>query len=171
MNKDLLEFFDIQNKIFGICPKSGKFFRLSECKIFLKMRPQADWMDKINRETARLDKMTERIAKQEMAMREVARAKGRKAADRQIKKLDKVFTSRQINPDDAHVIFHPVDYVVFNGLKSKPEKMKNILLLDREIKDAKARQIQKSIEKAISKGRYEWVTLRVSGKGEIIEEK
>ncbi|MFH1620032.1 MAG: Holliday junction resolvase-like protein [bacterium] len=167
MNKDLLEFFNIQNKIFGVCPVSGQLFRLSDCKIFLKKRPEADWMDKLDREAARLDEAQVRLDERESVMRE----KGRKQALKRVKKIDKVFTPRRLNPDDAHVIFHPVDYVVFNGLTHNAPDMKNILLLDRTTKDPQARKTQASIEKAVSKGRYEWLTLRVDESGEVAEER
>ena len=40
------------------------------------------------------------------------------------------------NPDDAKVIFHPVDFVVFNGMKagSNGDALKSIILLDSEKK-------------------------------------
>jgi hypothetical protein len=69
------------------------------------------------------------------------------------------------------VIFHPIDFIVFNGLTKTPEKIKNILLLDKAAKTSLDKTLQKSIEKAVSKGRYEWLTLRVEHKGEITEEK
>jgi predicted Holliday junction resolvase-like endonuclease len=47
--------------------------------------------------------------------KEQSREKGRKLANKMIKKVDKVFVPQKLNPDDAKVIFHPVDFVVFNG--------------------------------------------------------
>lgn len=34
-----------------------------------------------------------------------------------MKQVDKVIHPQKLNPDDAKVIFHPVDYAVFNGMK------------------------------------------------------
>ena len=48
--------------------------------------------------------------------------------------------------------------------------LKNILLLDSEKRTTEAKKIQKSIIKAVDKGNYEWITLRVENDGEVREE-
>src|SRR5580692_4466402 len=97
----LYEFFSIQRRIFGLCPKSGQLFRLSDCKVYLKTRPTKDWMDEITEEGDRLTKLEERLDEKEESLRERAREKGRKTAQRAIRKVDAVFTPRRLNPDDA----------------------------------------------------------------------
>ena len=82
-----------------------------------------------------------------------------------MKKVDPIFAPRKLNPDDAKVMFHPIDYVVFSGLKNGP--IKNIILLDREAKEQSHRRIQESIQRVIDWGNYEWQTLRVNNSGEI----
>ncbi len=63
-----------------------------------------------------------------------------------VRQVDKVFHLQKLNPDDAKVIFHLVDYVVFNGLKdSNVDGLKNILLLDSEKRTTQGKKIQKSI--------------------------
>ncbi len=94
------------------------------------------------------------------------RENGRKEAQRVIRRNDPVFTPRKLDPDDAKVIFHPIDYVVFNGMKA-PEPMRNIILLDRQTKDGNQRAIQKGIEKVVEHENYEWQTLRVQEDGKI----
>jgi predicted Holliday junction resolvase-like endonuclease len=126
-------------------------------------------MDKLEIESERLDGVEERISEKEEALREKAREKGRREAIKIIKKVDRVFTPRRLNPDDAKVIFHPIDYIVFNGMKNS-ETMKNIVLLDRESKSSQHRAVQKSIERVLSRGDYEWLTLRVQEDGSIVEE-
>ncbi len=76
-----------------------------------------------------------------------------------------LFTPHKLNPDDAKVIFHPIDYVVFDGMKK--ESIKNIILLDGEEKRTDHRILQKSIEKAVERENYEWQTLRVQEDGKI----
>ena len=69
------------------------------------------------------------------------------------------------------MIFHPVDYVVFNGMKdATTESKQNIVLLDSEKRRTESKAIQKSIMKAVDKGNYEWITLRVENDGSIKEE-
>ncbi len=169
MKNDLIKFFGLQRQIFGICPHSGQFFRLSDCKIYRKTKPARDWMDKLDAEEDRLAGIEERIEAKRAELQDNARQKGREEANKQIKKVDKVFSPRKINPDDAKVLFHPIDYVVFNGMKDIGA-MKNIMLLDRESKSADHRRLQKSIEKTIEKGNCEWVTLRVDENGCIEED-
>jgi predicted Holliday junction resolvase-like endonuclease len=166
MKSDVVKFFALQRQIFGICPKCEDFFRLSDCKIYLKEKPILDWMDKINLEHERLDGVEERLEEQKEEIREKAREKGRKLAQLAVKKVDPIFTPRKLNPDDAKVIFHPIDYIVFNGMK-EGESIKNIILLDREEKRADHRSLQKSIERVVEQENYEWRTLRVGEDGKI----
>jgi len=132
----------------------------------MKKKPALDWMDKIDAEKDRLTKSEERLYEIEEKIREKARLEGRRLADRIIRKIDPIFTPRKLNPDDAKVIFHPIDYIVFNGMK-KNKSIKNIILLDRETKKREEKKIQKSIEKVIEKENYEWQTLRIKEDSEI----
>ncbi len=170
MKSDILTFFDLHRQIFGICPnpECSEFFRLSDCRVFLKKEPELDWMDKIDKEQSRLDKFEEKLGDIEQDLREKAREKGRRLAQAAVREIDPIFTPRKLNPDDAKVIFHPIDYVVFNGLKAAP--LKNIVLLDRQAEGAVHRRLQESIERVIDRENYEWQTLRVQDNGKIKSE-
>jgi predicted Holliday junction resolvase-like endonuclease len=169
--QDILIFFEYQRQIFGICPCCGDFFRLSDSKIYKDQRKSIDWLDKLGKDEQKLDLLEEKIDEDMEFYKEQAREKGRKQATKMIKKVDKVFLPQKLNPDDAKVIFHPVDYVVFNGMKdSNVDGLKNILLLDSEKRTTEAKKIQRSIMKAVDKGNYEWITLRVENDGEVKEE-
>lgn len=174
MRKELLNFFSLLRSIFGVCPHSGEFFRLSDCKIYLKSKPTSDWMDKLEATERRLELLEEKFSSKEKSLRMQAREKGRKTANQTINKLDKVFKPLKLNPDDSKVIFHPVDYIVFNGMKipytprqSINGPIKSICFLDRQVKDKTNRAIQRSIEKAIEKEKYDWQALRVIEDGRI----
>jgi predicted Holliday junction resolvase-like endonuclease len=84
-----------------------------------------------------------------------------------VKKIDKIFQPLKLNPDDSKVIFHPVDYIVFNGMKAG--QMKNLILLDKA-KGNKGKRLQESIQKVVEKRNYEWITLRVEDNGNIKQE-
>ena len=114
----------------------------------------------------KLDQLTQKLDEKEEGLREKAREKGRQLAQKAIKKIDPVFTPRKLNPDDAKVIFHPIDYIVFNGMKA-PDPIKNIILLDRQAKGTDHRSLQKSIGRVIEHENYEWQTLRVQEDGKI----
>jgi predicted Holliday junction resolvase-like endonuclease len=123
-------------------------------------------MDKIDSENERINKAEEKLEEEKEEIREKAREKGRKLAQLAVKKIDPIFTPRKLNPDDAKVIFHPIDYIVFNGMKER-ESIKNIILLDRQEKGTDHRALQRSIEKVVEHENYEWQTLRVQEDGKI----
>jgi len=106
----------------------------------------------------------ESIAEIENDLRVQARARGRKNAQKAIRSIDRVFSPRKLHADDAKVLLHPVDYIVFSGMNSS-NNINRIVFLDRLSKDAQRRRLQRSIEKTIEAGKYEWVTLRVSENG------
>jgi predicted Holliday junction resolvase-like endonuclease len=126
-------------------------------------------MDRVETETERLETSEERLNGIEHGLREKAREKGRRLAHRAIKRIDPVFGPRNLNADDAKVLFHPVDFVVFKGLNSQ-SRIKELIFLDRESNSTEARRLQRSIEKTIEQGKYEWLTIRVSDDGKIVEE-
>ncbi len=167
MKQELVGFYRVQRNIFGICPKSGNIFRLSDCKVFLRSKPKRDWKDNLDHESDRLDRIEERLDDREEELREAARKKGREQAAKLVKCIDPVFTPRKLNPDDAKVLFHPVDYIVFNGMKA--DSLRNLLLLDRTATSRERKTIQRSVESVVSKGHYEWVTITIAEDGTVHE--
>ena len=166
MKSDVIGFFRFQRNIFGICPGCDNFFRLSDCRIFLKKKPILDWMDKIDLESERIDKLEQRLKQKKKQLQAKASKEGRRLAQLTVRKIDSIFTPRKLNPDDAKVIFHPIDYVVFNGMNTATS-LKNIVFLDRKAKQSEHKRIQKSIERIIDREKYEWQTLRVLRDGKI----
>jgi predicted Holliday junction resolvase-like endonuclease len=69
--------------------------------------------------------------------------------------------------DDAKVPFHPVDYIVFNGMKA--DGLRNLVLLDRAAIDGNRRNLQRSVEATISRGHYELTTFLVGDDGTVRE--
>jgi len=168
MSSPLLAYFAIQRAVFGVCPNCADFFRLSDSRVFLRAKPKPDWMDALDQKGKRLDAAEEKLADMEEELRVKAREAGRIEAMKQIRKVDPIFTPRGLNPDDAKVVFHPIDYLVFDGMKTGP-KMRRVLLLDRQSPDAEHQALQRSIETAISKRRVDWKTLHVQPDGSIVE--
>jgi len=169
MSSDIVRFFAVQRSIFGLCPCCGELFRLSDTRVFLKTRPKKDWMDILRARDARLDGVEERIDSAEEALREKARIVGRRSARLAVRRIDPVFAPRRLNADDAKVLFHPVDYVVFRGMKEQGT-IREIILLDGETRAPDRIRLQKSIEKVIEMGNYEWLTVRVQEDGSVVEE-
>jgi predicted Holliday junction resolvase-like endonuclease len=172
MHQQTLLFFQYQRQIFGICTCCGEFFRLSDCKVYQEAKAPTDWLDKLEKEERRLDLQEEKVEEELEVLKAQAREKGRQTASKMVKQVDKVFHPQKLNPDDAKVIFHPVDFVVFNGMKagSNGDALKNVVLLDSEKRSSEQKQIQKSIIQAIDKQSYEWLTIRVDNDGSISQE-
>ena len=64
------------------------------------------------------------------------------------------------------MMFHPVDFLVFDGMKVNNE-IKKLVLLDREVKRKEELKIQESIQKAVSDKNFEWVTMQIQADGSI----
>lgn len=144
---------------------------MSDCKVYQEAKAPTDWLDKLEKDERKIDLEEEKLTEALEELKQAARERGRKTANKMVKELDMVFHPQKLNPDDAKVIFHPLDYVVFNGMKeNKTEGLDNILLLDGEKRTTEGKRIQKSIMKAVDKGNYEWITLRVENDGGIKEE-
>jgi predicted Holliday junction resolvase-like endonuclease len=171
-NSDLLKFFSLQRQIFGVCPHTGNIFRLSDCNVYLKKKPEHDWMKKLEVEFEKISKAEQKLDDKEYRIREVAKERGRKEAAKRTRKIDKIFSPLKLNADDSKVIFHPVDFVVFNGMKkiSPNTKLKEIVLLDSKKSNPDKKRLQQSIDKVIEKDNYEWITMRVLENGDIREE-
>lgn len=167
-NNQIINFFQLQRQIFGVCPHTGNIFRLSDCHIYLKKKPIPDWFQQIEIAQTKIDIATQSLDEREESIRKKARVAGRIEANKIVKKIDKIFTPLKLNPDDAKVIFNPVDFVVFNGMKNGT--MKNVILLDNSKTSVSDKKLQESIRKTIEKDNYEWITLRVEENGNIKEE-
>ena len=167
-DNNLLKFFQLQRQIFGVCPNTGNIFRLSECHIYVKKKPEPDWMQQLEISQGRIDSASEKLDEREDNIRQQSREAGRKEAMKSVKKIDPIFHPLKLNPDDSKVVFHPVDYIVFNGMKAG--QMKNVILMDKKKKASDDKRLQQSIEKVVQKKNYEWITLRVEENGKITEE-
>lgn len=165
MNAELIKFFSYQRQIFGACTCCGELFRLSDCKVYRKEAPVSDWMEKLEKQSAALDRFEEKLDEKMDALREKAREAGRKQADKLIKKVDPVFAPLKLNPDDAKVVYHPIDFVVFNGMKTKD--LKNLVVLDAKEKPDDLKRIQENVANVVEKKNYEWLTVNVGVDGKI----
>jgi predicted Holliday junction resolvase-like endonuclease len=166
-NNQLLKFFQLQRQIFGVCPHTGNVFRLSDCHIYVKKKPEPDWLQQIEAAQLKISNAEEKLDEKEEGIREKARIAGRSEATKMVRKIDKIFHPLKLNPDDSKVIFHPVDFIVFNGMKTGA--MKNLILMDKA-KGTTDKRLQQSIQKVVEKKNYEWITLRVEENGNIKQE-
>jgi predicted Holliday junction resolvase-like endonuclease len=168
LQKEIFEFYSALRDIFIFCPACEQPHRLSDCKLFQKTKPAADWKDKLDSDMTLLDRAEMALLEKIELAKEASRHLGRKAADKAIRKIDPIFAPLKLNCNDSKVIFHPVDFIVFHGMNDRDNcEVTEIVLLDKAKKSGEALVIQKSIEKVVQKGQYEWMTLRVEESGQI----
>jgi len=93
-----------------------------------------------------------------------ATERGRKAALDASASLDGVFAPRGMVADDAKVLIHPVDFVVFDGMGRNQDgsEISRVVILDERRDD----DIQRSIEAAVRDGSYDFNEVRISVEGE-----
>ena len=70
------------------------------------------------------------------------------------------------DPYDIKALWHPIDFLVFNGLNEKKD-VDNIIFLSRKSKDKELTDVRKSVRKTIDKEDYEWRIAKVDDKGTI----
>jgi predicted Holliday junction resolvase-like endonuclease len=163
--------FKAQRGIFGICPRCGELFRLSDMKISYMRKFPVDWYDKI---ALKEEKIEDKEMKLEEALREIkekATEHARKVLlPRLLRKVDPVFTSLGYYPQDVKAIFDPIDFIIFDGM-NRAENVRRIVFMDHQTEDSWQLKIQKSVETTIEKGRYCWEIIRISSKTGEIETK
>jgi predicted Holliday junction resolvase-like endonuclease len=145
MQKEVLEFYSSLRHIFGVCPCCGEIFRLSDCKLYQKKKPDSDWKEELDKEIKRLETLEEKILEKIATTKEAARTLGRKNADKLVRKIDRVFFPLKLNCNDCKVIFHPIDFIVFNGMNNNEGdcEINEIILLDKNNKSGQYLKTQK----------------------------
>jgi predicted Holliday junction resolvase-like endonuclease len=81
-----------------------------------------------------------------------------------IQQIDPSLSKLKYDPKDIKVISHPVDLVVFDGLNSDSNRIKNVIFVART-RSKSCRSVQRSLSKALSKGRFVWETVQVGWDG------
>lgn len=169
MAMDLERSLAESGSILGICPCCGEVFRLSDAHLFVKGKKPGSEFDKIDRAFVSLARAEEKLDDMEDELREAAREKGRRQAKRKLKKIDPVFSGQGIDPQDVKVIFHPVEYVVFEGLNK--DRFRQISLMAHRPTSREHERVQDSVKKAVRKGNVEFYTLKVAADGGIEAER
>jgi len=177
---NLLMFIDNLQNILGLCPCCGELFLLTNAKLlfterkenkskyglYLSRQKELELMRlKVERMQTSLDKLEEKHSQILDEVIKKSREAGNKNAKRMLKKIDPVFSGRKIDPQDVKVIFDPIEYVVFDGMHRG--SIKKIELVGRRPKNKREENIEKSINKAIEKGDYNFKVLRIKEDGNI----
>lgn len=159
-------------EVLGICPCCGEIFRLVEGKFIFPKKPSR------SSEYLKLVALESRLSDQDEALtasenkfsdlleeqRERLTAAGRELAKRKLKKIDPIFSAKNIDPGDVKVIFNPVEYIIFHGLTSA-KGVTNLEFVSRPPESKAQEKILNSVEKVIQDGNVEFETLRMNDNG------
>jgi hypothetical protein len=90
---------------------------LIDCKVDQEAKAQMVWLFKLEKDERKIDLAEDRFTEVLEELKQTVRDKGWYMANMMMKDVDKVFHLQKPNPGDAKVIFYPMYYVVFNGMK------------------------------------------------------
>jgi predicted Holliday junction resolvase-like endonuclease len=168
----LIQTIEGVQELLGICPCCGEIFRLVEGKfIFPQSRPKAceylelvaierKYADEEDRLTAAEERFEESLERRRTKLRE----KGRRRAKSRLRHIDPTFSARDIDPQDVKVIFDPVEYVIFHGLKSGTG-VDLVEFVSRAPSSRTQEATVKSIDRTVRNGNVEFETLHMSDDG------
>ena len=155
--------------MFGVCPHCQAVFRLADAKVSYDTPYKVDWLDELEDLQEKWDTKTDDLKEKEKFLRREAIERAtRKHLPKLLSHMVPTFASSRLNPQDIKTIFHPIDFVIFDGLRQG--KLDRILLMDRKSDNALQIGVQKAIEDTIKSHAIEWRTLRVNETGAVTVE-
>lgn len=165
----LTSFLREQRHIFGTCPQCHALFRLVDARVSYDAPYKLDWMDRIQNAQDSWQTKTEDLEAKEKEMRRTAIERATKTKlPKLLKRVVPTFAAYKLNPQDIKTVFHPIDFVVFDGLNR--DRVNRVLLMDHKTSETNRASIQRSIADTIGTDSVAWETLRVSDTGAITRE-
>jgi predicted Holliday junction resolvase-like endonuclease len=161
-----LDQFHLFRRILAVCPCCGEIHRVSDLHLSAKGKAEKTWLDEYDADSLKLTLKEQAFDEQEEQLREAAKEAGRKQAAKVFQKaICPSLQKLKLNPYDVKPIFHPIDFIAFNGMTDQ-EEISNILLLARE-QCATLDPIRKQIKKAVDSYKYDWQVARIDDAGNI----
>jgi predicted Holliday junction resolvase-like endonuclease len=162
MSASLVDSFQDLRTILCICPCCGELVRASELHLSSHGKAPKTWLDDYDAELSRLEKREEEFEASVAEVKQAAIERGRKiVVERASSCLDSSISCFNYDPYDIKALFHPVDFVVFNGLNAG-EGLEDITFLTRS---RRGDALQKSVAKVVKDGKYSWKVARVTEDG------
>jgi len=164
---EMLKMFQNFRQIHCISPCCGKIHRLSDLHLRSKKPVGKTWLDDYEAKRELIEKKDAKFAEMEEELRKKARKLGSAEAEKalassllpQIKRL-------KINPYDIKPVLHPIDFLVFKGMKDG-DAIDEIMMLSKHGGGKELSATRKKIEAAVKKKNYEWKVARVDDKWNI----
>ena len=159
------EIFGALGQLMAVCPCCGELFYVSEAHPYYEGQKPRSSLDRLRSEESRLEEAEQRLDDLEGELRERAARAGLQATKRLLRNIDPIFSGSGWNPQDVKVMFHPVTYVVFDGMAQGD--VIEVQLLATPPENEAAALMQNSIEQVIRRGNVEFRTLRVDDHGRV----
>jgi len=192
ITKFLIIFYKEQYYVFGICPCCNKIFQLPDCIVSIKNKkislPELsniiNEQRKLDQEEEKLDSLQESFYEKqenyqfkkeeyqsvEPIIEKKVKLEGRKQAIKRIKKIDKVFVKRDIDPRDVRLLFSPVEFIAFPGMTDN-DNFEEISFFSKRPACAKEEKVVVSIKNSIKKGNLEFTLIRIDDNGKVLYER
>jgi predicted Holliday junction resolvase-like endonuclease len=162
----VFEEYQLFRRILAVCPCCGELRRVSDLRLKSKAEAEKTWLDKFDADSQKIAEKEQKFEEEEQKLREEAIEKGRKIAEKAFQKaICPSLQKLKLNPYDVKPIFHPIDFIAFNGMTDE-ESISDILLLARE-QCAMLDPIRKQIKKAVVGYKYDWQVARINESGNI----
>jgi len=181
MDTSTFDLFHHAQRILCRCPNPdcGEISRLSKIDIKSGKESKPTWLDEYEESVGAYYTDKDEYERTKKDEQEKLRAKGRKQATKNVKKIMKkslISNYQKImnyDPYDIKVIGNPVDLVVFDGATKIKEKVKygikltkkdvvkEVVLLSKKTSNPYLKKLHKSIDEVIQNKEYEWKTAEV----------
>jgi predicted Holliday junction resolvase-like endonuclease len=167
MVDNILELFQSFRTILCVCPHCGDILRLSDLHLKYKGEAPRTWLDTYESKLRRLEEQQEGFKKEEKKLHKAAIERGHDKVPAMISQcIDEDMARLNYNPYDIKPLFHPVDFVVFNGLSFKGE-VEDVTFLSKKTSNDVLNKIRSSLNRSLDKNRYEWQVARVTIDGKV----
>lgn len=163
---ELLNDFQEFRRILCVCPCCGDIVRVSDLRLKVKGTAHT-WLDDHEKKEQQIEKKEEKFSEEEEKLREIARAKGRKAAQKVFENaVFPAIRKLRIDPFDLKPILNPVDFVAFKGMNCG-EEISEIMFLSKECSSPSLESARVQIARAVSSRKYCWQVARIDEDGGI----
>ncbi|MEM3641478.1 MAG: Holliday junction resolvase-like protein [Candidatus Bathyarchaeia archaeon] len=150
----LVDYLKTQSEIYCECPFCSEIFRLNEAKLMFGKKAKKDLLDRLRE----LKSEFERRLEEE---REDARKRSRAVSKgMMLENICPYLPNFKHHPRDARFIGDPIDFVIFDGLFSKG-RISEVVVAEVKSGNATLNDVEKSIKRAIEKGRVDFELLRI----------
>jgi len=164
----LLSTFQNFKQILCLCPCCGELHRLSDLHLRARGQVKKTWLDDYSVKEGVLQKREDSFLDKEKKLREIAREKGRKAAEVVFNQsIAPEFKKMGLNPYDIKPVMHPIDFMVFKGMNSSENVVNDIMFLSQKTKNKELNAVRKTVKDTIKRKDYEWKVARVDDNGEM----